>query len=686
MRFPVPPLCLATALVVAGLPSARADDNADFVRDTPVPANQQIPVSDFLRPPLVSRPALNLDGTKIAAIVSAGDKHMLMVYDPETQKKELADAGTGDKDIAGYEWLDNKRLIIDIDARKLYNLGLYATEVGSISDYYPIVQNYGSVLISVSPTDRLHPLVWNRIDTFHANGKDLGVSMVNTDLRGGKIVNLSAAGSDYNEAMDVRDDDVRHLMDTYPTPPQGICVGYWADITGKLEFAETLANGAPLLFRFDGGKWLKCPVELEDNEIFGVGSAPYQVAMLGPREQGKGRPLQFIDTVTGKWGDVLVPEKTHDFTGWLHYDPISYDIIGATSQREFPHTTWFTDQYDKLQKILDGYFPGMHVEIIGSNQAQDMFLVSTYSDRQPTIFNWVNIAKKKIGAFKSSKPWIDAKRMQPVQVFKFKTRDGYILDAYLTLPVGASKAHPAPLVVLPHGGPWARDNWGFDGEAQFLASRGYAVLKPNYRGSVGSEGMFPVGDEWDFLKMHYDVTDATKAALATGFFDPRRVAIMGGSFGGYLALEGVTNEPDLYRCAVSIAGVFDWEKLIADKKWDYEHSATDAEFSRLMRMLGDPKKNPAKFDAIAPVRHTDRIKVPVFVNHGGYDPVSDITQSTDLISALDRSHVPYEKFIVAEETHGMAHLSNDVELYSRIEAFLNKNMPAASGGGTAGSP
>ena len=127
---------------------------------------------------------------------------------------------------------------------------------------------------------------------------------------------------------------------------------------------------------------------------------------------------------------------------------------------------------------------------IQGNDAQNIFLVATYSDRQPVRYSWVDLDKHTGGLIKDSMPWIDPKRMRPESAIKFKTRDGRELDAYLTLPAGASKKNPPPLVVVPHGGPWLRENWGFDREAQFLASRGYAVLKPNYRGSYGYDWMF----------------------------------------------------------------------------------------------------------------------------------------------------------------------------------------------------
>ena len=241
------------------------------------------------------------------------------------------------------------------------------------------------------------------------------------------------------------------------------------------------------------------------------------------------------------------------------------------------------------------------------------------------------------------------------------------------MPAGASKENPAPLVVLAHGGPWVRDTWGYDGEVQFLANRGYAVLQPNYRGSPGYNWMFPEEDEWDFRKMHNDVTDATKTMIASGLIDSGRIAIMGGSFGGYLAVSGVVNEPALYRCAVTMAGVFDWEQLIKDKKYNKYESPT---YGRMLRKLGDPKQQPEKFDSISPGRHADQIRVPVFVSGGKDDQTVEIEQSKTLISALNRFKVPHETYIVSEEGHGMAHFDKRVELYTRIESFLAKNLAA----------
>jgi len=680
---------LVSATAAFQLPAA---EKLDLERIVPVPATEQIPVTDFFRPLLLQEPKLNPSGTHIAAIVSAtAGRHELLVYELMTQKVETL-GGFGDKDIYQVDWLNDHRLVFEVSARKLYGIGLLAADVGALQDAYPLLQFYFSSVLAVPPQNRLRPLVWNRYDGLdEGSDQDLGVAVVNTDLKGGQIVNLLSVNTDMALVMATRDNNERHIEKRYPKPRDGIAASYIANKDGELEFCVTVRAGVPALRRLVGERWEKCPVDLDEIDIIGCGDEPGQLVVRGPRQDGKPRAVQFMDGATGQLGAVLLDDKAYDFygeglsDGWLYRDPVHHLIIGAVSERNGPNVVWFNEEYRQLQKILNGYFPGLVVRIIGSDEAQKLFLVATYSDRQPVIYNWVDLEKRAVGLIKRSAPWIDPQRMQPQNTIKFKTRDGRHLDAYVTMPAGASKKNPPPLVVLPHGGPWARDSWGFNREAQFLASRGYAVLQPNYRGSNGYTWMFPEADKWDFVKMHDDVTDATKAMIASGLVDAGRIAIMGSSFGGYLAVSGVVREPALYRCAITIAGVFDWEQQIRDKKYDQYDSYV---FGYLLRRLGDPKREPAKFDAMSPGRHVDRIRVPVFVAGGKDDTTVEIEQSHALLSALDKYRVPHESYIVGEEGHGMGHLDKQVELYTRIEAFLAKYLapasPAASA--AAGSP
>ena len=652
--------------------AAFAADKLDLERTAPVPASEPIPLMDFFRPPLLQQPALNPSGTHIAAVVTVGDdRHQLLVYDLKTQKIEQV-GGVGE-DVYQVNWLNDRRLVFSLALQKLYGIGLFAADVGSLTRTGPLLQYCGSSLIAVPPQNRLHPLVWIRYDSLVAH-RDLGVATIDAGLNYGRAVNLVATGIGPDDVRDAAACNDKHIVDTFPVPDLGLTYSYLADREGKLAFAFTSDDGALAMHQLVNHKWVKCPVDLESIDVVGCGDQPGQVVVIGPRQVGKPRALQLMDAATGQLGDVLLQDQAYDFDGWLYRRPATREIVGAVYERNGPRVTWFTEEYHNLQKILDGYFPGLVVRIIGSDEAENLFLVYTFSDRQPASYYWIDLQQRKVGLFKNSAPWIDPKRMQPMTPLKFKTRDGRQLDAYLTLPAGATKKDPPPLVVLAHGGPWMRDTWGFDVEVQFLASRGYAVLQPNYRGSSGYDWMFPQEDQWDFRKMHDDVTDATKAVIASGLIDGGRVAIMGGSFGGYLAISGVVNEPALYRCAITEAGVFDWARQIKDKKYNQYDNPT---FGRMMKKLGNPGEQREKFDAISPGRHVDQIRVPVFVAGGTEDQTVEIEQSRALISALAKYHVPYEALLVREEGHGMSQLEDRVKLYTRIEAFLAKYLAPA---------
>jgi len=670
--YVLPSLYRVLILALASV-SASAGAKFDLDRVTPVPAGEPIPTMDFFRPALVSQPVLNPSGTRVAAIVTVTeDKHLLLVYDLKTPEKFEAIGGSGDKDIYQVNWLSDSRVMFGLSSQKFYGLGLMAADVGSLQSGYALQQYSGSHLISIPLKNRLHPLVWNRHDI--ETERDEGTVVLDTDIQTGASSDITAAMSPrdrWDLILKAKDNNTKHIVDSCGVPPLGITYGYGTDKAGELAYAFTSQNGDLAMYRLAGKQWIKCQIDLEHIDIVGAGNEPGQLIVLGPWSEGKPRPLQLFDPVTGKLGDVILQDKAYDLEGHLYRNPATGDVLGAYYQLNGPRVFWFNEQYRDLQKILDGSFPGLSVRICGSDLAQKIFLVATHSDKQPVIYSWVNLETHTGGLIKNSAPWIDPQRMQPMIPVKFKTRDGRRLDAYLTLPAGASKSNPPPLVVLCHGGPWVRETWRFDHEVQFLASHGYAVLQPNYRGSPGYDWMFPEEDQWDFIKMHDDVTDATKMLMGSGLIDKSRVAIMGGSFGGYLAVAGVAHEPGLYRCAVTNAGVFDWALQVQSKKYDrYDNPA----YGILMKKLGDPKKEPEKFAAMSPINFVDKIRVPVFVAGGKDDYTVEIQQSKRLISALDKYNVTYEKLFIADEGHGMQYLGNQVELYDRIVVFLDKYL------------
>lgn len=663
-------LALALALPT---PSLRAGEKIDLERTTPVPADQPIPIQDFFRLSALQEPKLNPSGTHIAALMSpvGQDKFVLTAYELTTGKTETI-GGVLLQDIYDFTWLNDERLIYRLSDKKLYDVGLMAAELGRFRNNYPVQLYNGARLIGIPPDRRHQPLLQVIAGALEDGGRDLDFEAVtvDTNFKNIQLVDLTrnATREDYIKA---RENNRRNRLHSQAGPKAMLPRGLMADRNGALEYAFTMEDGVNVLHYLANGKWHRSPLALEHMNVIGPGRHAGEVVGIGPSTAEHPAPLRFLNAVTGQPTETLIQDKEYDFSGGVYRDPKTWDIIGAYYHRAGPHVAWFDEDFKTLQKLFNAQFPGQVVRIIGNSEDRKIFLLATWSDRHPVAYHWVNLAEKKAGLIKHSSPWIDPARMRPMMILKFKTRDGRALDAYLTLPEGASKENPPPLVVLPHGGPWSRDIWGFNGKVQFLASRGYAVLQPQYRGSKGYDWLFPFEDRFEFRKMHDDVTDAVRTVIKARLVDSGRVAIMGASFGAYLALSGVVHEPEMYRCAVTNAGVFDWEEVLRDRKFD---QFDDPSYSYLVRYLGDPKREQEKFTAISPVRHVAKVRVPVFVAHGKDDPIAPVTESRRLVSELKKHNIKHEALFIGDEGHGMGNLANQVELYGRIEAFLAKHL------------
>ncbi len=680
-------------LALSTLAAANSNDPLD--RMTPVPKTEPIPVADFVRPTLFSNPELNPAGTHFfASTTVVVDRREIVVCDLATRKYQRL-YGPGKKDIRDVDWMGDEHLIFTVVRDNRYSEGLCAAPLHDLRLAYPIDDRIIAHVLSSPRAEPEHPIVWIRRSGWTGGREELGVFQIDglarsdtrSDIRENDVINrIGTAGT------------LARITRTYPEPKDGKARGYLTDAAGELAYALTADDGQTRLQRFDGKKWLPCPVDLEDLQIVAVGDQPGQLLVLGPRTAEKPRALHYLDATTGQLSEPVFQDEKYDLAGCRPYrHPNDGRLLGLRYEREIPTTVWFDPVYQKLQRKIEASLgkaaAGARVSIVGSDRAEKRYFVAVRSDTRPQAYFLIDTEKGSISnVVPSVAPWIDPERMRPMSIINYKSRDGIVIDAYLTLPEGASKEHPAPLVVLAHGGPWARDSWDFDGEVQLLASRGYAVFQPNYRGSLGTQWRFPAKDMWAFRTMHEDVTDGVQRLLRSGLIDPDRVAIMGGSFGAYLALCGVTDEPALYRCAVATSGVFDWAQMIAEAKRFEAEGVRPGQAARLRRFLGDPEANRERFESISPIHRAGQIKVPVFIAHGRADPVAAVEQSQRLVAELKKNGVPHETYFQSGEGHGMADLEHRVKLYTAIEAFLAKNLaprtpaPAANNAPPATAP
>lgn len=338
-------------------------------------------------------------------------------------------------------------------------------------------------------------------------------------------------------------------------------------------------------------------------------------------------------------------------------------------------TTWkeeraFLDpEVEAMFRKVEAQLPGYEVEFTNPDRAEDKYIVVTFSDRTQGRRYLYDKATGKLEFLAESSPWLkegDLAEMRPVT---YSTRDGLTVNGYLTLPRGVAP-RDLPVVVNPHGGPWVRDAWGFNPEVQFLANRGYAVFQPNYRGSTGyGRAFWEAGFKQWGRAMQDDLTDGVQWLVKQGIADPKRVAIYGGSYGGYATLAGITFTPDLYRAAVDYVGIsnlFTFMETIPPYWKPY--------LDMMHEMVGDPGKDQELLRAASPVFHVDRIRTPLFIAQGANDPRVNKAESDQMVAALKKRGVAVEYMVKDNEGHGFQNEENRMAFYRAVERFLARHL------------
>jgi dipeptidyl aminopeptidase/acylaminoacyl peptidase len=324
---------------------------------------------------------------------------------------------------------------------------------------------------------------------------------------------------------------------------------------------------------------------------------------------------------------------------------------------------------DKIQAQLSADYQFF---IARKNKAEDKLLVFVNSDRYFGGYYFYDVKADKLSKLADFKPWLKEETMARMQPVTYTSRDGMTIHGYLTLPKGIIPKN-LPVVINPHGGPWARDGWGFNPEVQFLANRGYAVLQMNFRGSTGYGRKFWEASfkQWG-LTMQDDITDGVKWLIKEGIADSSRVAIYGASYGGYATLSGITKTPELYTCAVDYVGVSSLFTFMNTMPPYWE------QYRKMMHeMVGNPATDSLMMAKSSPLNNIDKIKCPLLVAQGANDPRVKKSESDQMVEALRKKGLPVEYIVKDNEGHGFYNQENQFEFYGAMEKFFETHLRKA---------
>ena len=374
--------------------------------------------------------------------------------------------------------------------------------------------------------------------------------------------------------------------------------------------------------------------------------------------------LVTIDPETGKEINKVFEVPDTDVE-WVHYSRKRKVIT------EYNYRTWKDQRVspDKETKELYKYIKrrlnGLDVYITSNDKNEENFIITANGDRTPGVIYLYGKNTHKLTKLADLYPWLKETDLCEMKPIYYHSRDGLTIHGYLTLPKGKYTKN-LPLIVIPHGGPWLRDNWGYRSEVQFLASRGYAVLQMNFRGSRGyGKAFYKAGVKQWGKKMQDDITDGVQYIIKEGVADPKRIGIYGGSYGGYATLAGLAFTPDLYACGVDYVGI---SNLLTFMKAMPPYLKFAVNY--MEKMVGDPVKDSVLLAEVSPALHADNIKVPLLIAQGAKDVRVNINESNQMVEALRKRGIEVPYIVKENEGHGFGNEENRLEFYEAMESFF----------------
>ncbi len=602
----------------------------------------RIPVRDFFKNPEYSSFHLSPDGSRLGYL-KPWEGRMNLFVRPVGGGAERRLTAAKDRDLAGFFWKENEHILYVRDFAGDENYHVYSVDVGNGREK------------DLTPWDKVRAGIVDDLDNI---AKD--EVLLSNNRRDPKVFDVFRVNIRTGESKKIAENP-------------GNIVGWLTDHRGQLRVAAaTDGVNNKILYR--------------DRE-----SQPFRVI----------KTLSFKDKFLPQFFTFdnkrlfAVSNLDRDKSAAVEYDPHAdkelrivyqhpdYDTDGLRYSKERRVLTAATLRTWKSQAVyLDPLWDSVHQKVLSRvgddephfiswDRREDRCVIIAYSDRSRGSYYLCDVPSGKLTLLARLGRHLPVESMASMKPIEYQSRDGLTIRGYLTLPKGVAPRR-LPVVVNPHGGPWARDSWGYNPEVQFLANRGYAVLQMNFRGSTGYGKKFWKASfkQWG-KKMQDDVTDGILWLEKQGIADPKRVCIYGGSYGGYAALAGLAFTPDLYACGVDYVGVSNlftflntippyWKPLL----------------DQLREMVGDPVRDKDLLAAASPALHAGRIRAPLFIAQGAKDPRVNKAESDQMVAALKKRGVAVDYLVKENEGHGFHNEENRFEFYEEMERFLAKHLGA----------
>ena len=633
------------------------------------------PIASFFSNPAFNGAMLSPNGRYLAAFTGAqGRRDGLAVVDLTTTEAAMV-AQFRDTDIGQARWVNNDRLLFSTVDRTQgrrdvrFAPGVFA--VNRDGKQFRQLAKRNEQFIR-SGVDRDDMLPWHTY-MLDQDGPQTGDDVYVTDAG---IIAPGILVSQDLVRVNTRNGIARPV--DHPDTAQE----WWLDHKGEPRLMETLDQNVQKIQYLDPatGAWRV----LASFNAYAANKNSFSPLAFGPDGTlyvvaNGGQDLTALyayDLKNNKLGPRLVTLDGFDFLGHLI---ISNDkLLGVRVDGDAEGTVWFDTGMQMLQKKIDTRLPGLSNLITPPKRPDTPWvLVESYSDRHPRRFLVFNTETNKLSEVGNVAPAIKAADMGTRDLVQYTARDGLKIPAWLTLPPGG-KDKNLPMVVLVHGGPFVRGkNWDWNADAQFLASRGYAVLPRNSGSSTGHGNAHYVAGwkQWG-LKMQDDIADGTRWAIAQGTADAKRICIAGASYGGYATLMGLINDPDLYRCGINWVGVTDID-LMYNSGWRYSSDMSEGwKQYGMPELVADQVKDAAQIRATSPLRRAAEIKQPLLLAYGGADVRVPLSHGIKFYEAVKKTNPNVEWVEYAEEGHGWRLPKNRIDFWGRVEKFLDKQIGA----------